>query len=122
MAEAAIDVIDIEPYLAGDPAGTRRVVGAVRAACERSASSSSRATASPRSWCAGSSVLADGTQMSERADFHRGKAEHPHDAVRRKFLGLAAPVWGQGRGRYYDGVLDLEGVPDVASLAGAAGL
>jgi isopenicillin N synthase-like dioxygenase len=35
MAEAAIDVIDIGPYLAGDPAGTRRVVGAVRAACER---------------------------------------------------------------------------------------
>ena len=30
MAEAAIDVIDIGPYLAGDPAGTRRVVGAVR--------------------------------------------------------------------------------------------
>ena len=35
MAEAAIDVIDIGPYLAGDPAGTRRVVarreGGVRA-------------------------------------------------------------------------------------------
>ena len=35
MAEAAIDVIDMGPYLAGDPAGTRRVVGAVGAACER---------------------------------------------------------------------------------------
>ena len=35
MAEAAIDVIDIGPYLAGDPAGTRCVVGAVRAACEQ---------------------------------------------------------------------------------------
>jgi isopenicillin N synthase-like dioxygenase len=35
MAEAAIDVIDIGPYLAGDPAGTKRVVHAVRAACER---------------------------------------------------------------------------------------
>ena len=35
MAEPAIDVIDIGPYLAGDPAGTRAVVRAVRAACER---------------------------------------------------------------------------------------
>ena len=35
MAEPAIDVIDIEPYLAGDPAGTKRVVDAVGAACER---------------------------------------------------------------------------------------
>jgi isopenicillin N synthase-like dioxygenase len=35
MAEAAIDVIDIGPYLAGDPAGTKRVAHAVGAACER---------------------------------------------------------------------------------------
>jgi 2-methylcitrate dehydratase PrpD len=70
-------------------------------------------------------VLADGTEMSERADYHRGEAEHPHppDAVRRKFLDLAVPVWGRGRAEtLYDRVLDLEGVPDVAALAGDAGL
>jgi len=69
--------------------------------------------------------LADGTQMSEHADFHRGEAEHPHplEAVRRKFLGLAAPVWGQaGAEALYDRLLDLERVPDVAALAGEMGL
>ena len=35
MAEPAIDVIDIGPYRAGDPDGTRHVVRAVAAACER---------------------------------------------------------------------------------------
>ena len=62
---------------------------------------------------------------SEHADFHRGEAEHPHphDSVRRKFLELAAPVWGQGRAEaLYDRVLDLERVPDVAALAGDKGL
>ena len=34
MAEATIDVIDIQPYLAGDAIGTHRVVEAVGAACE----------------------------------------------------------------------------------------
>jgi 2-methylcitrate dehydratase PrpD len=70
-------------------------------------------------------VLTDGTQISEHADFHRGEAEHPHppEAVRRKFLDLAAPVWGQGKAEaLYDRVLDLEGVPDVAALAGDMGL
>ena len=69
--------------------------------------------------------LADGTRMSEHADFHRGEGEHPHahDAVRRKFLALAAPVWGQARAEaLYDRVLDLERVPDVAALAGDKGL
>ena len=43
--------------------------------------------------------LADGTRMSEHADFHRGEAEHPNPpgAVRMKYLDLAAPVWWQGR-------------------------
>jgi 2-methylcitrate dehydratase PrpD len=70
-------------------------------------------------------VLADGTEPSERADFHRGEAEHPHspDAVRRKFLDLAAPVWGHAKAEtLYERVLDLERVPDVAALAGDAGL
>jgi len=35
MGEPAIDVIDIGPYLAGDPDGTKRVARAVGAACER---------------------------------------------------------------------------------------
>jgi len=34
MTEPAIPVIDIAPYRAGDPAGTKRVAEAVRAACE----------------------------------------------------------------------------------------
>ena len=124
MAEAAIDVIDIEPYLAGDPAGTRRGVGAVRAACERIGFLviSGHGVAEElvrRVFGTGP----DGTQMSEHADFHRGEAEHPHDSVRRKFLELAAPVWGQGRAEaLYDRVLDLERVPDVAALAGDEGL
>jgi len=70
-------------------------------------------------------LLADGTEMTERADFHRGEAEHPHppDSVRRKFLDLAAPVCGRGRAEaLYDRVLGLEQVPDVAALAGDAGL
>ena len=70
-------------------------------------------------------VLVDGTELSERAAFHRGEAEHPHppDAARRKFLDLAAPVWGRERAEaLYDRVLDLERVPDVAVLAGDAGL
>jgi 2-methylcitrate dehydratase PrpD len=70
-------------------------------------------------------VLSDGTMMAERTDFHRGEAEHPHtaDAVRRKFLDLAAPVWGGDRTEdLYDRVLDLERVPDVAALAGDDGL
>jgi 2-methylcitrate dehydratase PrpD len=64
-------------------------------------------------------VLTDGTELSERADFHRGEAElpHPPDAVRRKFLDLAAPVWGRERAESLcDRVLDLERVPDVAAL------
>jgi 2-methylcitrate dehydratase PrpD len=64
-------------------------------------------------------TLADGTEISERADYHRGEAENPHrsDAVRRKFLDLAAPVWGRDRAEaLYDRVLDLERVPDVAGL------
>jgi 2-methylcitrate dehydratase PrpD len=66
-------------------------------------------------------ALDDGTELSERADFHRGEAEHPHppDAVRRKFLDLAAPVWGRERAEaLYDRVLDLERVTDVPVLAG----
>ncbi|PWU24748.1 MAG: 2-methylcitrate dehydratase [Candidatus Rokuibacteriota bacterium] len=68
-------------------------------------------------------VLADGTEMSERSDFHRGEAENPHppDAVRKKFLDLSAPVWGRGRAEVlFDRVLDLERVPDVAALLGNA--
>jgi 2-methylcitrate dehydratase PrpD len=64
-------------------------------------------------------VLADGTELSERSDFHRGEAENPHapEVVRSKFLDLAAPVWGWDRAEaLYDRVLDLEGVPDVAGL------
>jgi 2-methylcitrate dehydratase PrpD len=64
-------------------------------------------------------VLTDGTEFSERADFHRGEAENPHppDAVRSKFLDLAAPVWGKNRAEaLYGRVLDLERVPDVAVL------
>ena len=34
MTEPAIPVIDIAPYRAGDPAGTKRVAEAVGAACE----------------------------------------------------------------------------------------
>jgi 2-methylcitrate dehydratase PrpD len=70
-------------------------------------------------------VLADGTEMSERADFHRGEAENPHapDTVRAKFRDLAAPVWGRERAdALWDHVLDLERVADVAALAGDAGL
>ncbi len=64
-------------------------------------------------------TLADGMEISEHADHHRGEAENPHrsDAVRRKFLDLASPVWGGERaGALYDRVLDLEGAPDVAAL------
>ncbi len=67
-------------------------------------------------------VLADGTELAERADHHRGEAEHPHppEAMRRKFLDLAGPVWGAGRAEaLHDNVLDLERMPDVAALAGA---
>ncbi len=70
-------------------------------------------------------ALSDGTTMTERRDFHRGEAEHPHpaDAVRKKFLDLAAPVWGGERaGHLYRRVLDLERVPDVAALSGDADL
>jgi 2-methylcitrate dehydratase PrpD len=69
-------------------------------------------------------VLADGTALSERADFHRGEAERPHPpgAVRGKFLELTTPVWGPERAAArYDRVLDLERVPDVAALAGDGG-
>jgi 2-methylcitrate dehydratase PrpD len=65
-------------------------------------------------------VLADGTELSEHADFHRGEAEHPHPpgAVRAKFIALTAPVWSRERaGALCDRVLDLEGVRDVAGLA-----
>jgi 2-methylcitrate dehydratase PrpD len=64
-------------------------------------------------------ILADGTEISERADYHRGEAENPHPpgAVRRKFLDLAAPVWSRERAEaLYDRVLDLERVPAVAAL------
>ena len=70
-------------------------------------------------------VLADGTELSERSDFHPGEAENPHppDAIRRKFLDLAAPVWGRERAEaLYDRVLVLDRVPDVSALAGDAGL
>jgi 2-methylcitrate dehydratase PrpD len=64
-------------------------------------------------------VLTDGTEISQRADYHRGEAENPHppDAVWRKFVDLASPVWGRERAEtLYDRVLDLERVPDVAAL------
>jgi 2-methylcitrate dehydratase PrpD len=70
-------------------------------------------------------ALADGTELSERGDFHRGEAEHPHPpaAVRDKFVELAAPVWGRARAEtLYARVLDLERVADVAALAGDGGL
>jgi 2-methylcitrate dehydratase PrpD len=70
-------------------------------------------------------VLADGTALSERSDFHRGEAESPHPpaALRAKFLELTGPVWGRERAEeLYDRVLDLERVPDVSALAGPAGL
>ena len=66
-------------------------------------------------------AFADGTELSEVAQFHRGEAEHPHapDAVRRKFMDLVAPVWDRGRGEaLYDRVSNLERVPDVAALIG----
>jgi 2-methylcitrate dehydratase PrpD len=64
-------------------------------------------------------VLADGTETSERADYHRGEVQNPHApaAVRGKFLDLAGPVWGRDKAeRLYDRVLDLERVADVAGL------
>jgi 2-methylcitrate dehydratase PrpD len=70
-------------------------------------------------------VLADGTALSERSDFHRGEAESPHPpaALRAKFLELTGPVWGRERAEeLYDRVLDLQRVPDVSALAGPAGL
>lgn len=70
-------------------------------------------------------VLADGTEVSERSEHHRGEAENPHppEAVRRKFLELAGPVWTHPRAEaLYDQVLRLERVDDVAALAGTAGL
>src|SRR4029453_6084395 len=70
-------------------------------------------------------TLADGTEVSERGDFHRGEAEYPHsaEAVRRKFLALSAPVWGGERAEtLYDRVLGLEREADVAALAPDAGL
>ena len=70
-------------------------------------------------------ALADGTEISERSDFHRGEVENPHPpaAVRKKFLDLAAPVWGRERAEdLYERVRDLERAPDVAALAGPAGL
>jgi 2-methylcitrate dehydratase PrpD len=66
-------------------------------------------------------ALADGTELSELAQFHRGESEHPHppDAVRQKFMDLVAPVWDRGRGEaLYDRMLDLERVSDVAALIG----
>jgi 2-methylcitrate dehydratase PrpD len=66
-------------------------------------------------------ALADGTEVVERAEFHRGEAELPHapDAVRRKFMDLVAPVWDRGRGEaLYDRVVNLERVPDIAALIG----
>ena len=66
-------------------------------------------------------VFADGTEMAELAEFHRGEAEHPHppNVVRQKFMDLVAPVWDRGRSAaLYDRVLDLERVPDVAALIG----
>ena len=71
-------------------------------------------------------VLADGTEMSEHADFHRGEAEHPAPA-RRRAAGSSS-TWPRrcgavgGREALYDRVLDLERVPDVAALAGDEGL
>jgi 2-methylcitrate dehydratase PrpD len=70
-------------------------------------------------------VLTDGTEMTARTDVHQGEAElpHPPEAIRKKFLELAGPVWGQERAMaLYERVLDLERVPDVASLGGDAGL
>ena len=69
-------------------------------------------------------VLADGTELSERSDFHGGEAENPHppEALRRKFLDLAAPVWGRDRAAaLYERVLDLERAPDVAALTADVG-
>ena len=65
-------------------------------------------------------ALADGTELSERSDFHPGEAENPHPpaAIRNKFLDLAMPVWGRERAEaLYDRVRDLERAPDVAALA-----
>jgi 2-methylcitrate dehydratase PrpD len=70
-------------------------------------------------------VLTDGTELSERTEVHQGEAELPHplDAIRRKFLELTGPVWGLARAEtLYHRVSDLERIPDVADLAGDAGL
>src|SRR5206468_8379865 len=65
-------------------------------------------------------ALSDGAEISERADYHGGEAENPHPlgAVRRKFLALAAPVWGRERAEaLYDRVLHLEREGDVAAFS-----
>jgi 2-methylcitrate dehydratase PrpD len=70
-------------------------------------------------------TLVEGTELSELSNFHPGEAENPHrrDAIRNKFLDLAAPVWGRARAAaLYDPLLDLERVPDIAVLAGDTGL
>jgi 2-methylcitrate dehydratase PrpD len=63
--------------------------------------------------------LADGAELTERSEFHRGEVENPHPraAIRKKFVELAAPVWGaETAERLYDRVLDLERVPGLAGL------
>ena len=68
-------------------------------------------------------TLADGSVLTEGSDHHRGEVENPHppEAIRRKFVELAAPVWGVEPAQdLYNRVLDLEHVPDVASLFGDA--
>jgi 2-methylcitrate dehydratase PrpD len=64
-------------------------------------------------------VLTDGTEVSERAEFHRGEAENPHppEVVRQKFLELTAPVWGPTNAEnLYGRLLDLERERSVAGL------
>jgi hypothetical protein len=69
--------------------------------------------------------LKDGTVLKQRCEVMRGEPGKPHDPrdLERKFHELTAPAIGKpGALKLYEGLMELERVPDVRALTLDAGL
>lgn len=65
-------------------------------------------------------VMRDGTIHTGRCVVMKGEPANPHQSadLQKKFFDLGVPVWGEATTRkLFDGLLDVENIPDFASFA-----
>jgi len=65
-------------------------------------------------------TLTDGTTWEGHCTVMKGEPAHPHqpEELEAKFFDLGTPVWGKAlTGRLFDGMRNLESIPDFGSFA-----